>query len=280
MADRPDLYYFGRLTITASYEDKRTYILQGLRPNTTRAARGHIWQFVQIEELSNEVGQWVHGFLAKYKPESEATVVVPEAGAFMETEIANLVVARSRFFLHIESGLIAYHPQGSDIRPEQFRERFVELFKDNHSRWFVEAEIQSIDEPYKLREELSRMVAITKVSVSLHPANPNINPNWRRIHERLVRLGVKTYTERYDTKSAQTEGSTIVQDEELLAKLLMAEDGYGTAKVTGRIEGKVKVVSTHDNPITQLAPVDDIPASGVLESLMITIRSIFKRFET
>jgi hypothetical protein len=90
------------------------------------------------------------------------------------------------------------------------------------------------------------------------------------------KLGVRSYSEKYDTKPEQTDGIDITEDEELLAKLLMAEDGLGTVKVTGKLDGKSKVVSNHDRPTTQLAPNDDTPAANVLESIMVTAQTLLK----
>jgi hypothetical protein len=126
----------------------------------------------------------VHGYLVKYKPEFDQEVVVRETGKLSEAEIKNFVVAKSRFFLHIETGLIAYHPEGNAITSDQFRHQFALLFETNHGM-FVRVEIESVDDQYQLRDELRRMTAVSKVQVELHPSNPHDVESWRRIDQRL-----------------------------------------------------------------------------------------------
>jgi len=278
MADKPVLYVYGRLHINASYDDKRAYILQGLGTDAILRARGHVWQFIEIEELESDSEAFIHGYLVKYKPEFEQEVVVRETGKLSDTEIKNFVVAKSRFFLHIETGLIAYHREGNLITAEQFRHHFAELFMENHQRFFMHVEIETVDEQYHIRDELRRMTAVSRVKIALHPSNPHSTDAFKRIDDRLKRLGVDKYNETYDTKPEQVDGVDIISDEELLAKLLMAEDGLGTVRVSGRIDGKTKTISTRDRPVTQIAPGEDAPAKSVLENLMTTTRVLFKRF--
>jgi hypothetical protein len=278
MADQPQRYFYGRLNLIGSYQDKQSFLLQGLASETTLEAYGHVWRFVELAELNSSDGVFLHGYLIKYKRETVEEVVTQATGELSDLAIPNVVVAKARFFLHVESGIIAYHPVPGQIEPRQFRERVVRLFIANHQGFFVDATLESIEEQYALRDEVRRMTTVERIHISLHPSNPSTRDAWQRIDDRLKKLGTRKYTEEYQTRPDILEGPEVIADEEILAKLLMAEDGYGEAQVKGRIDGKIRTIKTHDKPVTSEAPGDDTPPAQVLESILITARTIFRRF--
>lgn len=277
MANRPIKYYFGRLNLIANYTDKREFILVGLRSPKFVEHRGYKWGFFEASELQTEFGPFLHGYLVKYKPETDEEVAVPETRKLSDEAIANRVTAKSRFFLHVESGLIAYHPVGNQIESRTFCKRFVKLFENAFNNFFVNAEIQAIEEQYKIFEAIKKFKSISKVVIYLHPSNPSNSERWERVDKRLKTLGASSYHEQYEGKP-KGYGLDIVEDEELTSKIFMADDGYGKADVTGEMDGEVRTISTKDNPITALAPNDEEPPETVIDRLSSTIKSIFSRF--
>lgn len=143
--------------------------------------------------------------------------------------------------------------------------------------FFVAAEIQSIEEPYRIFEALRRFERISRVSIYLHPANPDLTDVTRRIHSRLKQLGADTYAERYEAGKLEP-GLQVVDDTEVTSKISMAEDGYGKAEVTGTLEGEIVTVTTADSPLTAFADGDEVQPEVALEELLPTIRRIFARF--
>lgn len=277
MPNRSIRYYFGRLNLVATYPDKREFLLKGLRTSKFVEHRGYKWGFFEASELQTEFGAFLHGYLVKYRSETDEEVAVPETHKLSDEAIANRVVAKSRFFLHIESGLIAYHPVGNQIENRAFCERFVQIFHDALDNLFVNAEIQSIEEQFKIFEAIRRFKSISRVFVYLHPSNPSNTERWEKIDKRLKKLGASSFHEQYEGKP-DGDGLDIIEDEELTSKISMADDGYGKADVTGDMDGEIRTVSTKDNPITALAPNDEEPPENVMQKLTSPIRNIFNRF--
>lgn len=277
MPNKPIRYYFGRLNLIANYSDKREFLLRGLRTSKFVVHKKHNWGFFEASEIQTEFGPFLHGFLVKYKPETDEEVAIPETHKLTDEAIANRVVAKSRFFLHIESGLIAYHPVGNQIKNRTFCDRFVQLFQDALDNFFVNAEIQAIEEQFKIFDAIRKFKSISKVFVYLHPSNPSNSDRWARVDQRLKQIGAASFHEQYEAKQ-NGDGLNIIEDEELTSKISMADDGYGKADVTGEMDGETKTISTKDNPITALAPNDEEPPDNVIARLSSSIRNIFNRF--
>lgn len=281
MADRPVTYYFGRLNlipVIADYAEKTRFVLEALRTNKTIERRSHIWRFSRIGELDGEDGQYVYGFLVKYKAETAEEVIVPETGDIEDEAIKNSVVAKSRFFMHIRSGIVAYHPVGA-ISEGQFRWYFARLIEEAYDRFFVEAEVLTIEDRIQIQEVLRTIDNVSRIEIYLHPSNPNNSEIWQSIDKDLKETHTNRYTEIRETNENITSGEVILTNEQLLSKLLMSVDGYGETKIKGKIQGKVRIISTKSNPVTTSAPNDKHPADTVFANLQATIKGIFARFE-
>lgn len=277
MPSKPVKYYFGRLNLIATYQDKREFLLRGLRTDKFVQHRNHVWGFFDIKELQSNQGFFIHGYLVKYKPEGEQEVAIPEKHSLGEVRVPNTVVAKSRFFLHVESGLIAYHPVGGQIEIDTFTERFVEIFHEALDKFFVNAEIQAIEERFQVLELMKKFRSISKVEIYLHPSNPNLAELWKNVDQRLKKIGVTNYKETYESDKRDVS-LTVTDDEEIRSKIAMAEDGYGKGAVTGELEGETRTITTSDNPITAEASGDDEQPAKVLEELSKSLQNIFDRF--
>ncbi len=270
-------YYFGRVNILAQYEDKYDFILVGLRQNNILLRSNHLWGFFDIEPLEVDEGLFIHGYLVKYKPEKLEEVVDPETHKLTFEGIKDSVVAKSRFFLHITSGIIVYHPVGLHIDLETFNERFSELFEKSYDNFFIDVAIQSIEDRYKIFEEIEKFDYIEKVNISLHPSNPRSSRIWDGIDKNFKELGIGKYQEHFEAKS-DSDGLKITHSDEVKAKITMADDGYGKADVTGIVNRVKKTVSTKDNPVTEMAPGDTVEKETVFTYIKDKLNNIFSRF--
>ena len=120
MLKRAHRYYFGRLNVIASFINKRGFILKGLSTSELLELRGFKWGFFDIEPISDSTGEYFTGYLAKYKPTIEEEVADEEVRKIGREEATKRIAAKSRFFLHVESGLLAYHPTTNKINRKQF----------------------------------------------------------------------------------------------------------------------------------------------------------------
>jgi hypothetical protein len=272
-------YFFGRLNLipTQAPLEKRRIVLEALLQKATIESRGVSWGFYKVREVTVGELQFVHGFLVKYRPYTQEEVAVPETRELDEQTITNRVSAKARFFLHISSGLIAYHPVGRDIRRDTFRLRFCDLFQAALGNFFVDAEIQSIEEPFRIAQALMEFEKVSRISIYLHPANPDITAVTERIQARLLKLKAETYRETYES-NANPKGLNVREDQEVVGKISMAEDGYGRAEVTGIIQGEEVTVTTADSPIIAYSGNDEVPDEQALEGLLPRFRRIFDRY--
>jgi hypothetical protein len=272
-------FYFGRLNIIASYGDKQSYILHGLRPGVSIDDRGNSWSFAEISELSNDLGNFVHGYLVKFSDSFEE-VIRPEQGQFDETPIEDRVEAKAQFFLHIKTGLIAYSPVGNQIAQKTFQDKFCQVFEKSHDNLFVDAEIQTIEERHEIFERIMDFQIVEKITFRLHPSNPNRTPLWNDIDDDIKSMGATSYTEEYSVKQGAAKGlnkGRILEDPKIKGKFIMAEDGYGEGKATGIIQEERKTITTGNNPTT-VTVLERPEATDVLESLKDKLIKIFDRF--
>jgi len=277
MPQRQVRYYFGRLNLITPGRVKLEVLRNALASDAVLEVRGQSWGFYEFSELRSSDPSLLTGFLVKYKPKAEEEIVVPERHALEEKAIENRVTAKSRFFLHANSGLIVYHPVGSQIPRQLFASRFVEVFQYALQDFFVSADIQSIEEQFKFIEELKSFTTVHQVSIYLHPSNPSSRDVWQNLDQRIKAINASSYKEKYE--SDKRRGTLrIIEDTEISQKIAMAEDGYGKVDVTGEKDGKIRRISTRDNPLSILAPPDDEKPEEVFPALRDTITSFLERF--
>jgi uncharacterized protein DUF4747 len=277
MAKREVRYYFGRLNVIAPRTDKAGLLTDGMQPQAIVSHRGLNWGFFQLNTIESSLGDFVHGFLVKFRPQTAEEIAIPETHEIDDRMIENRIKAKARFFLHLSSHIIAYRPFGREISRAVFANRFKELFEKNLGGFFVEAEIFPIDEERQIFDAIRSLQKISRVRVYLHPSNPSNREVWKNVDQRLRNLQVASYREEYDAERG-SNGLAISEDSEINSKIAMAEDGYGSVHIVGEVDGERKAVSTRDAPVIGLAPYDDEPPEVVLESLAGTLRKILDRF--
>ncbi|HYG98346.1 MAG TPA: hypothetical protein VD837_04390 [Terriglobales bacterium] len=272
-------YYFGRLNIipVREYPEKRVLLTEGLRPGVFIQRYGVVWEFFEVNELMVGSDVYMHGYLVKFKPQSEEEIANRATHTLDKQTIRDLVSAKARFFLNVKSGLLAYHPVAGEIDREVFTATFVQLFQRAHGNFFIDAEIESINSRYRILDEIKKLGRITRVSVYLHPSNPNLNPVWQPIDEYMKETNSATYQEHHFAK-AERGGLNVTEKSPIASRITMAEDGYGKADVTAEKDGDTVTISTKDRPETAFGLDDDTPPEQVLEQLAAAIRRITSRF--
>ena len=273
-------YLFGRLNIIAMETDKSAIYSKAFSQSAPSVRRyAHTWGFSDVEVLRDEeLGDFFEGFLVKYKDQQAVEVVDTDAKALVDENVRNLVAAHARFFLHPSTGLIAYHPVGTEISGPTFIARFGELVEQALDRFFVSAEILPINDTETWQQALNRFSRIDRLKIYLHPSNPSNRHLWKRIDERLRGMHVKSYREEYQGSTADG-GLRPNADRSIGRKIAMAEDGYGYAEVVGVRDGKEGTLSTRDRPLTSQAPNDSESPEVVLRALKDIFCSILKRFQ-
>ena len=281
MSIRVSTYYIGRLNIISAYsDDKEVFLTQGLTSQAHLPTKSYAWGFFEVDRLVREEEVYLHGFLVKYRP-SESTEVVDISTREIEpSEFNDKVKVKSRFFLNVKSGILAYQILG-DITDNVFRRSFCDLLRRAYDNFLVDVDIQTINHNVSFFESIRSLDSISKITISLHPSNPSNRKIWQKQDERLKALNIKTQTDIIRLKS-DILVSKITSDEEINSKLHMASDGYGKARITGKSANEEKVVSTGDNPIKCKVELEAEKAdsiSDIAAQIMPTFKSIFNRMK-
>lgn len=274
-------YHFGRLNVLPirPYNEKLKWLENSLEWGGTVQDHNIHWQLFNIARLENDLGLFFSGFLGRYKEDTQIEIALPSGREIDVRTIENLISAKTLFFLHAESGVVAFRSVPKLIPPETFKARFTDLIFQGSGKFFTDVEIDNIEEPFSLREELKRFGRVNEVHIALHPSNPSNREVWKRVDRRLKDLKATKYVEQYETKDPYSSGLLILNDDDILSKIAMAEDGYGRVVVRGEIEGEDHTVTTTDNPVTALAPGEGETTKNVLKSLRGAFSRILARFQ-
>ncbi|ANV92078.1 hypothetical protein [Picosynechococcus sp. PCC 8807] len=281
MPGRNFKYLFGRLNIIAAYnEDKADFLWRGLSAGITHRVRDHEWGFFEVSELQER--QFITGFLAKYQPTDSEEYIDPETQEIEERNVTNRIEAKSRFFLHVKTGILAYQ-KNSQIEIKTFRDKFREVMKACYSNFFIDVDIQQINEEKTFFEAIKKFSSIKKIRVKLHPSNPNSRDIWEDVDNDLQRRRIRERTEITVFDGEEGQPVNIDDDAELNARLHMASDGYGVATIDGVRGGQTERVRTGDNPVE--AEVENSventssEPTPILDQLISTFRSLFNRMQ-
>jgi len=284
MSIKTQRYYFGRLNIISAYTgSKKDFLVQGLNSDVLLFIRNYNWGFFEVEVIQDEEEEYLSGFLVKYRPLDPSEFVNVETREIQEQEVRDRITAKSCFFLHIRTGVVAYQVT-TDINDNLFRENFCKLLQQAYDNLFIDTEIQAINQEETFFEAIKSFNSIRKISIYLHPSNPSSRDIWKSVDERLKRLDLENYTEIYKSKS-ESRSLNIENDEEINSKLHMANDGYGKAKVTGKKGEDYETITTGDTPITyevEYEVIDNEPTinldpTNLLSQIKPTFKSLFRR---
>lgn len=268
-------FNFARLNVIAEYSDKRSFLLKGLSGRQTRKVRSHLWGFFEVEELA-EYKEYLTGYLTKLKPLYAEEVGDLETHQLGTADVANLAVAKSRFFLHVRTGIIAYHVISNHVPRNVFEEQFAKLFEEGHGKFFVSAELQTIEKRETFLKAIASMDRVSFLKIDLHPTNPAYNDIYREIDERMKRRRVKAYREEF-VGSGEGPGLSLTDDSDVASKVTMAEDGYGRAVASGIRNGKRTTVATSQNPVSVQTETRDRSAGQILGSIVDEFAALFRR---
>ena len=64
------------------------------------SSRGLQWAFFKVDTLHSSLGDFLHGFLLKFKPLTEEEFAIPATREIYDQTIENRITAKARFFLH------------------------------------------------------------------------------------------------------------------------------------------------------------------------------------
>lgn len=268
-------FLFARLNLIAQYEDKRHFVQAGLQSKQFRRVREHLWGFFEVESLDKHA-DYLTGYLAKVRPQNAEEVGDLVSHSISLTTVENRAIAKSRFFLHVPTGLLAYQYVSSHIEQRTFEEQFARLFEEGYKQFFVTADVLTVEERANFFEAIAKFDRVQSITVTLHPTNPHFSEIYRSIDERLKAIEAKDYKESISA-APNGPGLNISNDADIQSKAAMAEDGYGKVSASGTRDGRQVSASTSKNPLTVSVETKDRSAGEILGDLVDEFASIIRR---
>jgi len=270
-------YYFGRLNLMGVWPNKREFLYNALRSGVVESKRNFKYGIFDVREISLQGQVFVYGRLVKYKPVLEGEVVDEQKGKVVEGGLPHGVVAKSDFFLHYQSEVIAYRPIANRLSDSQFREMFARLIEAAHHNFFVSAALELIEEEFGIIEAVKKFQVIQRIVVEVHPTNPSNRKTYQRIDERLKRLRAQKMKQSVEGGESGLNKDALEGDD-IYAGLVMAADGYGKGRVQGVLDGAKVTISTGQSPVKKEVLFSESPEE-VLYQLLPVFKRIWERMK-
>lgn len=273
------LFYAGRVNLMPTQPnltEKGELFRRALGAAVTFSRAQFEWTFLNVSEIKVSGREFFSGFLVKFTPESRAEFAKLDTRTLQIAIARDLVEAKARFFVEVETGIIFYHPVMPQIRRDTFESRFCRLFERGLGNFFIDVQIDPIREQFSILQELKQFEVILELDITLRPSNPDHSELWEQQDEKLKRRRAKWMREKI-CGSEVAGGLNIKEDAEILSSLYMAEDGYGEASIRGRRAGKVRRISSRDAQIKSSGPNDEQDPAVVLGVLLEGFAEVIKR---
>jgi hypothetical protein len=260
-------------------------VLRALQQPTAIRRGDYDFTFTDIEEGRSADGtKFIFARLAKYTPAGSLGVVEPSQHASRPADVENLLIAASPFvYIPSFSGVAFQHIWGK-LQKEQFERAFAGLVTEKYENFFAQALLEPISDLRSFVQKVARLNGVTDMDATVHPPNPLFGPIWKSLRDYIrqrnlremkvvehaqdgeginsnlaaaaaaVLDAVEPPSEKELQKILSPEGTGIGD-----AAVLMAADGYGRAKVEGRVAGRKVVVRTADTHVHFMAHAEPEP---------------------
>lgn len=270
-------YYFGRVNIVDALDDDRTsFYLNSFSAPVHVEKRDFRYLIANEKLVQYEGDQFVYGELVKYKRELDTDVVDENEKRVVDGKLPYGLVAQSKFFIHLSSQIIAYHPISNRISNNQFITHVSELIELGYDKFFVQAKIEPIDEEVKIQEAIKVLKSVYEVSFDIHPTNPSNRAVYEDLDERLKRLNASREKRFIYSKPEGFNQGELLKDDAYKG-IMLAVDGYGNASLSGQKNDETKTtITTGESPVTKEVSDSDEPKS-ILVQLFETFRKIWQR---
>lgn len=267
----------GRLNLIATYKDKVDYLYNSLNKGIIVDSKKKEYKYgifkPQKEIIDNEI--FLKGTLTKFLPLTELEKVDIETGEF-NTEISdNQIVAKSNFFLHVKTGLIAFRPITNHISEEAFKSVVSEIIEKANDDLFINVDIQIISEEHDVFVALKEFSKINNIYITLHPSNPSFRDRWKEVDEELRHSNVETYSSKYTS----SKGIKVSDESNVFSEISMASDGYGKADIDGEKNGVPFKASTNKLPVKFDVPKKEEHNNRLKGAILEKFKEIWDRMK-
>lgn len=277
MSGKLQTYNFGRISIlAANIVDKEDFLMTAFSAQVRVEHREFRYLIANEKIITYNGERFAYGQIVKYKRMLEGDVIDEIEKQITDGVLPYGVIAHSKFFIHIPSQVLAFHPVPSRISDKQFKEYLARLIEAGQHNFFVSAEVETIDEEIKISNSISLLKKVSRIFLDIRPTNPSNRPIYRQVDERLKLLQADREQITLTAGESGLDKQAILEDD-IYKGLLMAADGYGKASVYGeRDDGTCVVIRTDDSQVTKRVADDEDPVT-IVAQLYETFVQIWRR---
>ena len=273
---RQSRFYLARVNKRGALTSQR--VVEAFIEPMIISLRGSRYSFTDFREirLNGNVGYYAR--IAKYREEGAVTVLQEAKHVSVEASIPNLIEASSPFVYIPAFGGLAYRHMWNVFPRELFERLFSALVEQKYL--LAGCDVTPVVDLRTFVMRLSKLDVITELSATVTPPNPLFGPCWKSLSEYLRKRDLQKMTVKeqsdsgIDTRLKELAarvlelGESEAQIKELMetlldgvgdAALLMAADGYGRGRVTGREGDHFTVIRTSENQKSFALEVDPDP---------------------
>jgi hypothetical protein len=224
-------YFFSRLSISMEpdYLKKLEYLYGLLVHSKSIIYRKDNYKVFNIEVKRVGSKSFITGAIIKYASEHSEKILNDE-NKIEDVFLRNHLLANVRFIIDSNESLFIFEESRSHIPKETLPDRFLTILATGVQNDRSPISITPITESYTFLNRIKEIIQIKKITIKLHPSNPNNRDRWKTVDDKLKNDNITDYKEVLENK---TPGGSINVDEETTAKIMMGEDGYGKTIAEG-----------------------------------------------
>lgn len=226
------IYFFSRLSIKmedANYIQKLEYLYNQLGNGKPITYRKDVLKIINISIRKVGNKSFLTGNIIKYAPQHLEKILSSE-NKIEDVVLNNHLLANVRFIIDANEMMFMFQEDKSHIPKKYLPSRFIDLLKENAGSNWIPVSIAPITDTYTFFDKIKEIKQIKKIVIQLTPSNPNNRDRWKKTDEKLKRDNITDYKEILENK---VKGGSIIVDEETNSKIMMGEDGYGSAMAEG-----------------------------------------------
>src|SRR5688500_17367581 len=120
MRPRTLRFFFGRVNLRGGPADRNEFLRTAIHSHRSVEVGQNFWSVYETCEIKPDGLDIVYVYLAKYRSAVDEEVVDEGAGDLSAQSVENRVLAKSLFFLDLNSHIIPFQPSGSQIEATAF----------------------------------------------------------------------------------------------------------------------------------------------------------------
>ena len=251
-------YFFSRISINidGDYLKKIEYLYSILTKAEPIIYRKDYYRTIDILIRKIGVKSYLTGRLIKYASQHSERILNDD-NQIEDVILRNPLLADIKFMIDANEMMFIYQEDRSYIPRDSVAERLLGIINENTRQDIQQfpISITSITESYTFLNRIKEIKELKKITIKLHPSNPNNRDRWKKLDEKLKADNITDYKEVQENK---TKGESIIVDDETIGKIMMGEDGYGETKAEGFDQnGEWTSIKTNSNEVQAKA---DIPS--------------------